>query len=576
MKVNVFVSFLYCLPPLAVAWLIINFGVNVPFWDEWGYVDLFDKIYQNNYHIFDFFQQHNEHRIVVPRIITIVIAFFTDWNIKLLMFISLIISCISFFLIKHIFDRANTNSSRKHILTISFTNILGSLIIFSFNQYENWLWGFQLAWFLVNLFVILAIAVFGFPIKTYQKYICSAVCCLLASFSSGQGLVSWLAVAPLVYFEENNSLKKRVTKTLIWLVLFTVTLLIYFILLGYRKPSYHPKLASSPFQIIHYIFRMYGKSLNPDLGKFGTDFVGFCILCTFLLFNYYLWHNRNSILFSKILPWICLGWYSLLFSVMTAISRSGFGIEQAEASRYTTISLLLPLSLIYISASLLISGKIDKYYNYLVSGMLFVFLVSSNIQQIPTGVSLMYQKKSGELCIELIEFLKPSVNTSDHQFNCLNYMYPDTKFLTESIYKLNTLGFRKIQLKDEVKFIDIHNYQVGHIDKPSPKEIVVAKVSSEIELNGWAIMPNRRESAPAVFFSKGEEKEFFAAVSTGGFRPDVADALKSQRLKFFGWNAKIKLTDFSAGNHQIKAWVYNRDSKQFISLRGKINLQLEE
>jgi len=38
-------------------------------------------------------------------------------------------------------------------------------------------------------------------------------------------------------------------------------------------------------------------------------------------------------------------------------------------------------------------------------------------------------------------------------------------------------------------------------------------------------------------------RRFFAAVSTGGFRPDVADALKSQRLKFFGWNAKIKLTD---------------------------------
>src|SRR6266481_6254246 len=57
-------------PPLLIGFLILRDGVDTPFWDEWdGTAPLFEKMAAGTLCFADFFAQHNEHRILFPRLI---------------------------------------------------------------------------------------------------------------------------------------------------------------------------------------------------------------------------------------------------------------------------------------------------------------------------------------------------------------------------------------------------------------------------------------------------------------------------------------------------------------------------
>src|SRR5436189_3578557 len=57
-------------PPLLIGLLIFRDGVDVPFWDQWdGTAPLFEKMAAGTLRFADFFAQHNEHRLLFPRLI---------------------------------------------------------------------------------------------------------------------------------------------------------------------------------------------------------------------------------------------------------------------------------------------------------------------------------------------------------------------------------------------------------------------------------------------------------------------------------------------------------------------------
>ena len=54
----------YLTPIALLIGFVSRFSVNVPFWDQWGLVNLFDKVGAGSASFGDFFAQHNEHRIL--------------------------------------------------------------------------------------------------------------------------------------------------------------------------------------------------------------------------------------------------------------------------------------------------------------------------------------------------------------------------------------------------------------------------------------------------------------------------------------------------------------------------------
>ncbi|EAW37413.1 hypothetical protein L8106_12975, partial [Lyngbya sp. PCC 8106] len=223
-----FIWILYLVPILSTFWLIKRYGVDVPVWvDQWSLVDLFEAISSIDLSsvLAELWELNNNHRMIFPKIIFAVTAFFSNWNIFYELYWSFSLALITFLLIYKLSEITNRTQS---IFLFHATNIITCFLMFSWVQYSNWLWGFQIALYLINFCVILAIFIFAsfskFNSRTKLKL--AGFFCIIASFSSAQGLMSWLALIPSISTLEGSPIQK--TKRLfLWLTSFVFCSFIY-------------------------------------------------------------------------------------------------------------------------------------------------------------------------------------------------------------------------------------------------------------------------------------------------------------------------------------------------------------
>ena len=69
------------IPAGVVLALVLRHGVNVPFWDQWELVGLLAAASDGTLTWAEIFRQHNEHRMVFPKIIMLALAALTGWNV---------------------------------------------------------------------------------------------------------------------------------------------------------------------------------------------------------------------------------------------------------------------------------------------------------------------------------------------------------------------------------------------------------------------------------------------------------------------------------------------------------------
>src|SRR6476661_4831931 len=145
---------LYLIPVVLLIGFVANFSVNVPVDDEWRLASLFEKIAAGNVTFNDFWALHSNHRILFPKIIIAVLAFASRWNINYQLCVSIGLAVITFIAMYKLSSMQvkNVADDLWHL-----ANILTCILLFSLVQQENWLWGFQLAWFLVNLCLVAAV-----------------------------------------------------------------------------------------------------------------------------------------------------------------------------------------------------------------------------------------------------------------------------------------------------------------------------------------------------------------------------------------------------------------------------------
>jgi len=143
---------LITLPILFYFWYISANGTNVIVADEWHvYIPLFKKLSTGTLTIADLFNQHNEHRIFFPRLIFLFFGYLTHFNTKAFLYFSaslLVLTLIGIFISYTRFFGVNKESIWK-FLPVCY-------LLFSLVQFENTLWGFQMAWYMVTFFSVLS------------------------------------------------------------------------------------------------------------------------------------------------------------------------------------------------------------------------------------------------------------------------------------------------------------------------------------------------------------------------------------------------------------------------------------
>src|SRR5258708_5502936 len=86
--------FIALIPIMVMAGLLWRYSVNVPFWDQWEYVTLVGKLHHGTLGLHDLWMQHNEHRILFPRIVTLIVATITGYNIRYEIFLNFITATV--------------------------------------------------------------------------------------------------------------------------------------------------------------------------------------------------------------------------------------------------------------------------------------------------------------------------------------------------------------------------------------------------------------------------------------------------------------------------------------------------
>ncbi|BAI91047.1 hypothetical protein [Arthrospira platensis] len=565
----------YLLPVLSAIAFVGYFAVDVPSFDQWVLPGLFEKTANGNLTFPDLFALHNTHRIFFPRLIFIGLGFLSQWNIKAELYFSLGLAIISFLGLYKLSLSAN---GVTHIYLFHLANFLACILFFSLNQ--EWLWGFQIPIFLINFCIIFALLIFmPSPLNPRHKFLIAAGLCAIASFSSAQGLVSWLAVMPSLISLPGNATQQR-KRSLIWLLLFLLSCGLYAI--GYQREPLSITLSGweRVYTFIHFWLNVLAAPIvqSPQI----SWLLGLVIIIFFLYLLYY--HSRKYSKFQTFLdasPWISLGIFSLLTSLLMTWGRVDLGANYPlTAVRYTSHTTLLLIAIVYLS----IQWISEKYASFnlpiptliysFICGILACLVWVSSGNAIARVQTNLFYSQTAQTCLYLFPYLdSQSTFFQNSPQRCLLPLSRSTWWIQEGVESLQNIGFRNFA--NQLKFTDSPDLNYGYIDFPlNPDSPQVIQSSESLTLRGWAILPDRDQQPQLVFLSKDDQQLFFASAYVNLYSPDLADILQSDRYQQSRWTTTLPPQSLPPGETQIKAWVYDPEQHQFFRLNGQIIVQI--
>jgi len=357
---------------------IHKYKVDVPVWDQWDFVPVLEKTYEQNLTFKDLWEPHNEHRLFFPRIVMIILADISDWNLSYELYFNVVLAFGIFLLLAY--QVKTTLASSKKFISLWIIPAI-SIIVFSLNQWENWLWGWNIQ-ILLNIFsVVGAVVLLANLNLNWGKFILAVLLTTIATYSYANGLIFWLiGIIILFLLPLPDSKKKKFV--IFWGVMGIICIYVYF--LGYQKPLHHPALSlflEYPWKFFKYVLVYLGTTpLSSDVHPqvaFLTGLAGLIVFITasVMLKGYY--QKKLSVL----LPYFSLSSYALASAILTGIGRAGFGELQAMSSRYISFGYLLWISTLFF-LFLLIKEKIkEKRVRYLFpacAGMIIFLVIQSS------------------------------------------------------------------------------------------------------------------------------------------------------------------------------------------------------
>ena len=176
----------FLLPAAITAALVAAFAVDVPYHDQFELIPHLDRLYSGGLRWADFDKQHNEHRILVPQTLFILLAWLTRFDARAELIPNFLATLLTGFLIFRIWIRTPPPVRLPWYFLLPC-----SALLFGWRQYESLLWGACLVNTLTVLGVV-ATVYFLWRSETGTGYYALALATAFgASFSQGSGLLAW-------------------------------------------------------------------------------------------------------------------------------------------------------------------------------------------------------------------------------------------------------------------------------------------------------------------------------------------------------------------------------------------------
>ncbi len=364
------------------ALLIWRYSIDIPYADEW-------ELFKPNSFLINpswasLFAQHNEHRLVLPKLVFSLYYNLIDFNIPIASMINYLVFAITFGL----FFRFSFLKTHQ----VFFALI--ALMAFSPLNFENHLWVFQIQWHLFLLFLVLSCHLLSKYEISPKSLIWFFLLPLAMIYTLGSGLAAALTFISLITLKLIFVKERQITKlaSLIFLFAAGAALVLYFI--GYVKPTYHPPF-SFPFTLAFWDHFSAIISLGFGNRSHIVKPVSVVFLIAHILIGFQIMRTwpiasvRHRFLFLLA---------STLVAVLASISvsRAGLGADQAFSSRYFEYSSFYLITVLAMSFEKLSEKK--RTYGIVIGLLLTITTLRSYRDD---DYILMYrQRERGLICLK--------------------------------------------------------------------------------------------------------------------------------------------------------------------------------
>jgi hypothetical protein len=558
------------LPIGLAALFVVTYSVDVPYHDQWETARLFVYLAEGSLSFTHLFAQQNEFRQLFPHLLFLALGTITRWNVRYEMLVSFLLACLVSFNIYRI-SRVTITGTEKRLWLLVGTNLL----IFSPVQYETWLLGIQVVYFapIACLTTCLSVAYSSLSLQT--KLAAGVLLSIVSTFSSANGFLCWVLVLPVLLLV--CDWRRPFVPFLItgWVMLCLLSMSFY--LYGYRTPEWHPSLTESlrhPARALAYLAAFLGAPLAPGTGiprltaalLIGTLasilFAGACV---------YLWVGfSDRSLRRRMIGFVIIGSYSLATVLLVMPARLGFGIPQALSPRYSTFSLYLLVSLIYLAPIVLEHARANGYLpgrvriTPLVSALVAALLCFHTL----TATHGVLRARAFRTHVRYLKACLLFVNVLRCSAPALMLRQGDLPALANA---LNRLGYLRPSLIDGKSAEEIA--MTNRDTRPAGAfEDLVRTPDGRFIASGWATLSEGQEPAHAVLLTYRDGtrgSRVFAIVSMVSVPDGLVPALRQRAYDRTRWQHTFAHTDIpTSDTAHVDAWAFDTESAKAFKLTG--------
>ena len=333
-----------CTLPVAIAIFVLCSASNVPIYDEWLWSPLVIAAHDGTLVPAQLWAQQNSHRSVLPTVIALALAALTGWDTRGEALLSVTLAVVAQICLYALIAR---RYGRERALA---PFVLASVLLYSLAQSENFLWGFQFSWWLVDaLVLLLVVALAGLTegARGAARFIGALLCAIAATFSMIFGFAAWVAGAAMLFAVPG---RRAVLLRAVWLLAALACAAAYYH--GYQRPvdehGWFLEDAAPWLDVPQFTLAVLGSPFGLYGGHIVAGVLG-ALLCVAFVAAAVRARREGE----ETAPWFALFAYAVVVAALTAVGRTAYGLDVAVLSRYTTPATLAWIALIVVAFPLL-------------------------------------------------------------------------------------------------------------------------------------------------------------------------------------------------------------------------------
>jgi hypothetical protein len=507
------------IPVFYLAYYIYSFSSALPVNDQWDVAPFIISVKEGHLDLHQLFHFHNEHLIAIPRLLFAGLALLFTWDNRAECWVTFLLVATIFALLCRVVLKDRERGDVAGLVAL----VVVAVFLFSTTQWQNWLWGFQLAWPIPVLALTAAIPrLYRSPGSIVTGAVIVAAT-LVAVLSMGSGFMVPLILSVIL---GARYLRGRDRRVLLWLALSCCLSGLAIGLFFATKPRGAGAIhfGMSALQGVAILlanpFLDYTRSTPESLSLFlwVGSFVS-VVLVAFFIWMSFRGYETNALETPLFTTGFAMTAWAFLSVVTISLARASSGFEGVAQSRYISYAVLLPVGLLLMAIALLRSKDLRQNGRKLCKAWIFLAVALATLSLRHESSRRQWGRDMHATYSRLSEFLKVApafpIDLELQKFCPRN----DRQAIIHEVAQDRLIrGMVPPGKHIPATMVEMHE-PMGYID-------AVVLTDSGSDLMGWCAFFDAREIPDAVFLGTsnvdGSADLLVPILERYGLRPDIA------------------------------------------------------